>query len=241
MNTGMQFTKPQPASRICSTYHLVACSEPTGQVGDDDVGARLLEHLHDVGGGAGRLDDLLREVAVPRPSWVMPRMTLTPSLGTSAPAAACCSGPAKIASERSLPTLSASMSKAAVELDVAHVVAAEVDVHEARAPARSGRRPCRTARPARTRTAQLPTPMMATRTFSSWWRAMPLRGAVAAVGRAHSAHFLLGRRPREHHPRAPAVTQDLRSVQRRLSCLRTCTIRCRIVKADRPAARRPRA
>src|SRR5436309_3205089 len=31
MNTGMQFTKPQPASRICSTYHLVACSEPTGR------------------------------------------------------------------------------------------------------------------------------------------------------------------------------------------------------------------
>ena len=31
MNTGMQFTKPQPASRICSTYHLVASSEPTGR------------------------------------------------------------------------------------------------------------------------------------------------------------------------------------------------------------------
>src|ERR671920_350125 len=31
MNTGMQFTKPQPASRTCSTYHLVACSEPTGR------------------------------------------------------------------------------------------------------------------------------------------------------------------------------------------------------------------
>ena len=40
--------------------------------------------------------------------------------------------PAKIASERSLPTLSASMSNAARELDVADVVAAEVDVHEAR-------------------------------------------------------------------------------------------------------------
>ncbi len=31
MNTGMQFTKPQPASSTCSTYHLVACSEPTGR------------------------------------------------------------------------------------------------------------------------------------------------------------------------------------------------------------------
>jgi hypothetical protein len=28
---GMQFTKPQPASRICSTYHFVACSDPTGR------------------------------------------------------------------------------------------------------------------------------------------------------------------------------------------------------------------
>ncbi len=31
MKTGMQFTIAQPASRICSTYHLVACSEPTGR------------------------------------------------------------------------------------------------------------------------------------------------------------------------------------------------------------------
>ena len=31
MKTGMQFTKPQPASRICSTYHLVASSDPTGR------------------------------------------------------------------------------------------------------------------------------------------------------------------------------------------------------------------
>src|SRR6478735_7384058 len=31
MNTGMQLTKPQPASSTCSTYHLVACSEPTGR------------------------------------------------------------------------------------------------------------------------------------------------------------------------------------------------------------------
>ena len=28
---GMQLTKPQPASSTCSTYHLVACSEPTGR------------------------------------------------------------------------------------------------------------------------------------------------------------------------------------------------------------------
>jgi hypothetical protein len=31
MKTGTQFTNAQPARRICSTYHLVAFSEPTGR------------------------------------------------------------------------------------------------------------------------------------------------------------------------------------------------------------------
>ena len=31
MKTGMQLTNAQPASSTCSTYHLVACSEPTGR------------------------------------------------------------------------------------------------------------------------------------------------------------------------------------------------------------------
>ena len=31
MKTGMQLTKPQPAASACSTYHLVASSEPTGR------------------------------------------------------------------------------------------------------------------------------------------------------------------------------------------------------------------
>ncbi len=31
MNTGMQFTMAQPAVRICSAYHLVASSLPTGR------------------------------------------------------------------------------------------------------------------------------------------------------------------------------------------------------------------
>ncbi len=31
MKTGMQLTKAQPASSTCSTYHLVAISEPTGR------------------------------------------------------------------------------------------------------------------------------------------------------------------------------------------------------------------
>ena len=31
MKTGTQFTNPQPACRICSTYHFVASSLPTGR------------------------------------------------------------------------------------------------------------------------------------------------------------------------------------------------------------------
>ena len=50
---------------------------------------------------------------LPRPSWVMPRWTLTPSFGTSENLKVLF-WPDQIASERSLPTLSASMSKAAV-------------------------------------------------------------------------------------------------------------------------------
>ena len=51
---------------------------------------------------------------LPRPSWVMPRWTWTPSfLGTSANLIVLF-WPAQIASPRSLPTLSTSMSKAAV-------------------------------------------------------------------------------------------------------------------------------
>ena len=50
---------------------------------------------------------------LPRPSWVIPRWTSTPSFGTSSPNFSVLFWPEKIASERSLPTLSASMSKAA--------------------------------------------------------------------------------------------------------------------------------
>ena len=49
---------------------------------------------------------------LPRPSWVIPRSTLTPRLGTSANLIVSF-WPDQIASERSLPTFSWSMSKAA--------------------------------------------------------------------------------------------------------------------------------
>ena len=51
------------------------------------------------------------------------------------------------------------------ELDVADVVAAEVDVHQAGDEVVFGRRSCSTRRPAANELAQLPTPMIATRTL----------------------------------------------------------------------------
>ena len=56
---------------------------------------------------------IFSERYLPRPSWVMPRMTSTPSGGTSPAKLSVLFWPAKMASERSLPTLSASMSNAA--------------------------------------------------------------------------------------------------------------------------------
>ena len=51
---------------------------------------------------------------LPSPSWVIPRWTSTPRFGTSSPSLSVLFWPEKIACDRSLPTLSASMSKAAV-------------------------------------------------------------------------------------------------------------------------------
>ena len=61
----------------------------------------------------------------------MPRETVTPVFGTSENLIVLF-GCAQIASERSLPTLSVVDIEGRGELDVADVVAAEVDVHQAR-------------------------------------------------------------------------------------------------------------
>lgn len=83
MKTGMQLTKPQPASMTCSTYHFVACSEPTGRYETTTsvfVSLRIWT-MSAVGPSAF----LIRcERYLPRPSCVMPRWTVTPILGTSA-------------------------------------------------------------------------------------------------------------------------------------------------------------
>ena len=55
---------------------------------------------------------MIRERYLPRPSWVMPRATLTPFLGTSQNFTVLL-GLVKMASLRSLPTLFLSMSMAA--------------------------------------------------------------------------------------------------------------------------------
>ena len=56
---------------------------------------------------------MICERYLPRPSWVMPRWTLTPSLGTSQNLMVLFMPP-QMASDRSLPTLFLSMSNAAV-------------------------------------------------------------------------------------------------------------------------------
>ena len=76
----------------------------------------------------------------------MPRWTLMPIFGTSANLIVLF-WPDQIASPRSLPTFSDVDVEGGGELDVADVVAAEVDVHEAGDVLVAGRRPCSTGRP----------------------------------------------------------------------------------------------
>ncbi len=68
---------------------------------------------------------------LPRPSWVMPRYTGTPSFFGTLANFIVLFWPAQIASPRSLPTFVGVDVERGGELDVADVVAAEVDVHEA--------------------------------------------------------------------------------------------------------------
>jgi len=129
MKTGMQFTKPQAGLEdlldVPTWFGLLG---PDRQVGDDDVGLRLLEDLDRCRpSGRGRLGDLLGEVlakAVVRHPAHEPRSPRFRDVGELDRVF----WPDQIASDRSLPTLSESMSNAALELDVADVVAAEVDV-----------------------------------------------------------------------------------------------------------------
>src|SRR3990172_7395332 len=82
MNTGTQFTNAHPASRICSTYHLVAISEPTGrQLTTTSVLVSFKICTISAVGPEAFLTLMFRYL--PRPSCVIPRSTLMPSLGAS--------------------------------------------------------------------------------------------------------------------------------------------------------------
>ena len=111
MNTGTQFTNAQPACSTCSTYHLVACSEPTGRYETTtSVRVSLSTWTTSAVSPADLWMTALRYL--PMPSWVMPRCTGTPSSGTSQKRTVLF-WPRPMAALRSWPTLSASTSKAA--------------------------------------------------------------------------------------------------------------------------------
>ena len=72
MKTGMQFTNAQPASRICSTYHFVACSEPTGRY-DTTTSVRVSLRIWTMSAVWPSAFVMRCDRYLPRPSWVMPR------------------------------------------------------------------------------------------------------------------------------------------------------------------------
>ena len=68
---------------------------------------------------------------LPRPSWVMPRITSTPSLGMSSPSFSVLFWPGEDRLRQVFADLVGVDVKGGRELDVADVVAAQIDVHEA--------------------------------------------------------------------------------------------------------------
>ena len=72
----------------------------------------------------------------PSPSWVIPRCTCTPRglRGELRELRSCCSAPPRSPARGPCPPSSRSMSNAALNSMSAHVVAAEVDVHQPRHP-----------------------------------------------------------------------------------------------------------
>ena len=130
MNTGIALTKPTPALRACSTYHLVASSRADRQVGDDDVDLALLEDADHVGRRAGRLLDDLAEVLA-QAVVGHAALDLDADVGDLLEDV----GVVRLGVDR-LGQVLADLVLVDVEggheLDVADVVAAQVDVHQAR-------------------------------------------------------------------------------------------------------------
>ena len=193
----MQFTIAQPAARICSAYHLVASSEPTGRkLTTTSVPVSLrMPTTSSVSPGAFVTTS---DRYLPMPSCVMPRETVMPVFGTSANSVRV----VRVRPDRVGEVL-ADLVRGDVErgreLDVADVVAAEVDVHQAgdelvrvgvlvelRRPGRGSWRSCRrrSSRRAPSRRGGRG------RCWSRWWRPW--------------CPFWMGRAGRRARPRAPA-------------------------------------
>ncbi len=130
MKTGMALTNATPAWSACSAYHFVACSRADRQVADHDVDLALPEDADDVGRRPGRLGDDLGEVLAEA---VVGHAALdghaeVRHVGESV-------GVVRLGEDRLrqvLADLVAVDVEGGDELDVADVVAAEVDVHQAR-------------------------------------------------------------------------------------------------------------
>ena len=126
--------KPTPALSACSTYHLVASSEPTGRYETITSTSRSLRMptMSAVGPGAFSMIWLRY---LPRPSWVMPRSTVHAEVRDLLEDV----GVVGLRVDR-LGQVLADLVLVDVEggheLDVADVVAAQVDVHQARARSR---------------------------------------------------------------------------------------------------------
>src|SRR5262249_60111579 len=82
MNTGMQFTNAQPASRICSTYHLVAISLPTGRKLTTML-VLVSRRVPAISAVDPRAFFIICDREFPRPAWVIPPRTGPPSGLTS--------------------------------------------------------------------------------------------------------------------------------------------------------------
>ena len=161
MKTGMQLTKAQPASRACSAYQRrrLLASPPAGS-----RPARRSRSRADVRRRRRRRRPIPRRSLQVAAQPVQGRAAAgrrRPSGGTSAKRMVLL-GSAQMASARSRPTLPASTSKAADELDVADVVAAQLDVHQARDARRPARRRGRSGRPGRATRRSCRRPTIAT-------------------------------------------------------------------------------
>ena len=179
MNTGRQLTKPTPGLERLLDVPLGRLLGADRQVADEHVGLRLLEDADDVGGLARRLGDLLLQVLA-EPVVGHAALDLDPMLRDVGEL-----DRVVLARPDRLGEVLADLLGVDVEggdeLDVADVVAAEVDVHQAR-DLLGGVGVLVVLDALDEALAQLPTPTIATRTLPSSAR-RPLRWRRRRRGR----------------------------------------------------------